>query len=98
MTDIRTNVRTRDLTFSVALDVIKMGMKVKRHGWQEGTALFLVQGSRFKVNRAPLNQFYEEGVELQYRPHLDRCFEDGSIGPWNPSSGDLLAEDWEICE
>lgn len=98
MTDIRTNIRTRDLTFSVALDVLKMGMKVKREGWVDGTFLFLVQGSRFEVNRAPLDQFYDTGTKLQYRPHLDKCFEDGTIGQWTPTAGDLLSEDWEITE
>jgi hypothetical protein len=58
--------------------------------------LFLVPGSRFKVNRAPLNVIFPEGTEIDYRPHVDMKTADGQIVPWVCSQSDLLATDWEI--
>ena len=64
----------------------------------KGMFLFLVAGSRFKVNRAPLNTIYPEGTEIDYNPHVDIKGVDGKITPWMASQTDLLATDWEIVE
>lgn len=59
---------------------------------------YLVQGSTFTVNRAPLLGIYPEGTEINYRPHIDLKTADGSIATWAPSGSDALAEDWYIIE
>ena len=47
------------MNFGQAIEVLKTGNKVTRVGWNgKDMFLFLVNGSRFEVNRAPLNQFY----------------------------------------
>jgi len=56
----------------------------------------LVDGSKFEVNRAPLNKFFDEGTEVEYRPHLDMRAADGTIGVWLASQSDILAEDWFV--
>lgn len=83
--------------FSVALDFIKGGHKAKRQGWNgKDQFVFLVKGSEFKVSREPLLSILGEGVDATYRPHIDMKYQDGSIGVWSPSMGDLMANDWEI--
>lgn len=73
------------------------GNLVAREGWNgKGMFLFLVPGSRFKVNRAPLNVIFSEGTEIDYRPHVDMKTADGQIVPWICSQSDLLATDWEV--
>jgi hypothetical protein len=73
------------------------GRKVTRPGWNgKGMFLFLVPGSRFVVNRAPLLGIYPEGTVIDYRPHVDMRTADGQIVPWICSQSDLLATDWEI--
>ena len=87
------------MDFGAALQALKNGQKVAREGWNgKGMFLFLVPGSVFKVNRAPLLGIYPEGTEINYRPHIDMKTVDGEIVPWVASQTDLLADDWCIVE
>jgi hypothetical protein len=75
------------------------GKLVQRAGWNgKGMFLFLVQGSKFTVNRAPLNVIFPEGTEINYCPHVDMRTADGKIVPWLCSQTDLLATDWQVVE
>ena len=86
-------------SFGSAVEALKIGKKVARSGWNgKGMFAFFVEGSIFKVNRKPLNEIYEEGTEVTYRPHIDLKAVDGSVGVWNPNMMDILAEDWMILE
>lgn len=87
------------LGFSHALELIKAGKRVGRAEWKNARFVFLVEGSQFKVNRAPLLGIYPEGTEITYRSHIDMCGADESIGTWSPSMVDIMAEDWyEVVE
>ena len=87
------------MNFGGALQALKNGQKVAREGWNgKGMFLFLVPGSVFKVNRAPLLGIYPEGTEINYRPHIDMKTVDGEIVPWLASQTDVLAEDWCVVE
>ena len=87
------------MNFGSALQALKNGQKVAREGWNgKGMFLFLVPGSVFKVNRAPLLGIYPEGTEINYRPHIDMKTVDGEIVPWVASQTDVLAEDWCVVE
>lgn len=83
------------MDFSDALEVIKQGGKVARAGWNgKGMFVFLVPGSQFTVNRAPLLGIYPAGTEVRYHAHIDMRTADGQIVPWLASQTDLLANDW----
>lgn len=85
------------MTFGDALSALKGGAKVAREGWNgKGMFLFLVPGSVFKVNRAPLLGIYPEGTEVTYCPHIDMKTADGSVVPWLASQTDVLSEDWVL--
>lgn len=85
------------MSFGHALQAIKDGHRCARAGWNgKGMFVFLVQGSVFKVNREPLLSILGEGTEVTYRPHIDICQPDGAIGVWQPSMGDVMADDWMI--
>lgn len=87
------------MTFGHALEALKEGRKVARAGWNGADMfLYLVPGSEFKVNRAPLLGIYPEGHSISYRPHIDLKTADGSVATWSPSGSDALAEDWLIVE
>lgn len=66
--------------------------------WTYRTPMFiyLVPGSTFKVNRAPLNVIFPEGTDVEYLPHVDMRTRTGECVPWLASQTDLLAADWEI--
>jgi len=83
-------------SFSGAFDAIRAGEKVARQEWKNARFVFLVPGSTFQVNRAPLLGIYPEGTEITYRPHIDMVGADGSVGTWAPSMVDLMADDWFI--
>ena len=89
------------MNFSDALELIKKGELLSRTGLDCGwhnkeMFVFLVSGSQFKVNRAPLLGIFPEGTEINYNPHIDIKYHDGTIGIWTPSMNDLMAEDWII--
>jgi hypothetical protein len=83
------------MNFGVALMRLKQGYKIFREGWNgKGMFLFLVPGSTFHVNRAPLLGIYPEGTQINYRSHIDMKAADGTVVPWVASQTDILADDW----
>lgn len=87
------------MNFGDALAAIKSGKRVSRSGWNgREMFLFLVPGSTFTVNRAPLLGIYPEGTVINYQSHIDMRTSQGTIVPWLASQTDLLAEDWVEVE
>lgn len=83
------------MNFGDALALLKAGKKVAREGWNgKGMFLFLVPGSTFAVNRAPLNTIYPEGTLIDYHAHIDMKTAQGYVVPWLASQPDMLSEDW----
>lgn len=91
----QSQIPTSDLmNFSEALQAVKEGKKVERMGWHgKGMFIFLVPGSTFTVNRAPLLGIYPAGTQVNYHAHIDMRV-DGQVVPWLASQTDLLAADW----
>ena len=92
--DGEANVKSDNLTFSQALVELKNGRRVGRKSWKNAVHVFLVEGSTFEVNRAPLNKYYDEGTKIKYHAHIDVMLIDRTIGTWSPSNEDVLADDW----
>lgn len=85
------------LDFSSALRLIKKGKRVARSGWNgKGMFVFLVNGSRFTVNREPLLSILGEGTVVDYHAHIDMKTATGEIVPWLASQSDVLADDWTL--
>jgi hypothetical protein len=85
------------MNFSDALINVKEGKKISREGWNgKGMFLFLVPGSTFIVNRAPLLGIYPEGTQVTYCPHIDMKTADDKVVPWLASQTDILADDWGV--
>lgn len=85
------------MNFGQALEHLKRGERVQRAGWNgTGMFVFLVPGSTFSVNRAPLLGIYPEGTEINYQPHIDMKTAQDTVVPWLASQTDVLAEDWQV--
>jgi hypothetical protein len=85
------------MDIGMAVEEMKAGKRVARAGWNgRGMFVFLVPGSRFEVNRAPLLGIYPAGTMIDYHAHVDMRTATGEIVPWLCSQTDLLATDWEI--
>ena len=88
---------TSKFDMGVALTWLRGGNRVAREGWNgKGMFLFLVPGSTFEVNRAPLLGIYPKGTIVDYCPHIDMRTADGKVVPWLASQTDILAEDWVL--
>ena len=85
------------MNFSEALILIKQEKKLQSISvLGPDSFVYLVHGSEFEVNRAPLNAMFEMGTKIKYRPHIDLKSADDSCGVWNISNEAVLAEDWEV--
>jgi hypothetical protein len=85
------------MNFGQAIEHLKNGQKVARSGWNgKDMFLFLVPGSTFKVNRAPLLGIYEEGTEVEYHAHIYMKTAQGYVVPWLASQSDMLSDDWVL--
>lgn len=85
------------MNFGGALEALQAGEKIARAGWNgAGMFLFLVPGSSFQVDRAPLNTIYPEGTPVDYHAHIDMRTAQGYIVPWTASQADILAQDWVV--
>jgi hypothetical protein len=84
--------------FEGALAALRAGQRVYREGWRNRDAVFLylVPGSTFEVNRAPLLGIYPEGTSIRYQPHIDVRTALGTCVPWCPDQTDVLADDWFV--
>jgi len=88
-----------EMNFGHAVELLKRGHKVARAGWNgKDMFLFLVSGSQFQVNRAPLLGIYPEGTTINYQAHIDMKTAQDTVVPWLASQTDVLAEDWVIVE
>lgn len=89
----------RKLTFGDAVAALKVGKRVAREGWNgKGMFLFLVPGSRFTVNREPLQSILGVGTQVDYHAHIDMKTAQGYVVPWLASQSDVLSEDWVIVD
>jgi hypothetical protein len=79
------------LTFPQALDLLLAGQRVTSPMLPDDAELYLVQGSTFTVNRAPLNGIYPEGTQISYKPHIDIAYADGTCGVWSVTQEALFA-------
>lgn len=88
-----------NLPFGLAMEAMKKGLKVARHGWNgKDMFIFDVPGSTFKENRAPLLDIFPEGTMINYHSHIDMKTVDGTIVPWICSQTDMAADDWFILD
>jgi len=85
------------MNFGQAIDILKAGGKVARHGWfGRDMFLYYVPASKFIVNRPPLLGIYPPGTEIGYSAHIDMKTAQGYCVPWLCSQTDMLAEDWVV--
>lgn len=80
--------QTNGLTFGLAIEAMKLGIKVCREGWN-GKGLWL----EYHASRGNIDLPY---IELIYPVPGNGSlpYPDGARVPWTPSQTDVLADDW----
>ena len=91
-----------EVTFGVALECVKQGLKIARKGWN-GKGLFVVYQKAYPEGIPCNKQTAEawgmnEGDLFKCEPYLQINTVDGSHAMWVPSIRDCLAEDWVIVK
>jgi hypothetical protein len=90
------------MDFSDALDDCKNGAKITRVGWNGPGQYVVLQkgypdGIAINVNTAEATGI-PQGTVCSFAPYLMLRNAQGVFVPWVPSTGDLLAEDWEHAQ
>ena len=86
---------TSGLTFGLAVEALKKGMKVARAGWNgKGMWLEYVNEGVWFVNTLDGERLYRD----QRLPWIGMKTADNKFVPWLASQTDVLAEDWMIVE
>ena len=88
------------MDFSYALNALREGNKVMRHGWN-GKGMYVVLQRAYPegipINKNTAEAIGEpEGTIHRFLPYLMFMTAQGDFVPWLASQTDLLAEDWTI--
>lgn len=91
-----------NLTFGLAVELLKKGFKVARKGWN-GKGMFVVYQKGYPdgipCNKNTAEAYgYEEGTLFKVRPYLQMRCADGTHQMWLASQSDILEEDWYVVE
>ena len=93
---------TTGLSFGLAIEAAKMGMKIARKGWN-GKGMWVVYRTGYP-DGIPCNKNtadavgIPEGSLFKVRPYLQMKCVDDSFQMWLASQSDILADDWYIVE
>lgn len=85
--------------FGDALDILLVGGKVTREGWN-GKGMYIVKQDGYP-DGVPINKNTSkatgipEGTVIKFRPYLMMFTAQGDFVPWVASQTDILAEDWK---
>lgn len=93
---------TDSMNFGLAIEAMKKGFRVARHGWN-GKNMSVAyqkgypQGIPCNKNTAEAWGM-KEGELFKCRPYLQMRCADGTFQMWLASQSDILADDWYIVE
>lgn len=83
------------MTFGIALELLKKGLRVAREGWNgKGMFLLYVPSEKYGIIEK-IGLGIPKGNLL---PWIGMKTADGKFVPWLASQADMLAEDWVIVE
>ncbi|WP_433242434.1 DUF2829 domain-containing protein [Actinomadura nitritigenes] len=88
------------MDFGYALTRLRGGSRVTRNGWNASGQWVVLQdgypdGIAINGNTAAATGI-PEGTVCRFRPYLMLRCADGAFVPWQPTTSDVLAEDWRI--
>lgn len=85
------------LTFGTVLELLKLGAKVARKGWNgKGMFLYYVGADRYPAKTEAAKAYFGADALVPYRDYIAMKTVDENVVPWVASQTDLLAEDWQI--
>lgn len=90
--------QTTGLTFGLALEVLKLGVKVARAGWNgKGRWLSIIDGENWGIGgKAPYD--FPNGEHVHHQPFIGMKTAQAMFTPWAATQSDMLANDWLLVE
>ena len=87
------------MNFGEALEALKTGEKVTRHGWnRSGMWLVLVPGTQ-NINVTEGTPYAKAGLtHCDILPHIDMWTGNAMLPGWLASQTDMLATDWATTD
>lgn len=87
------------MTFGHALEALKQGISVARHGWNgKDMQVYLVPANAYPAQTTIAKELYGD-KQVPYNAYFAYFAlrgADGTVSTWAPSCSDALAEDWFI--
>jgi hypothetical protein len=92
------HVKGSDMSFGMAIEAMKKGMRVARSGWNgKGMWLALVDGGHWGIGgHAPYDT--PGAAHVTHSSFIGMKTTDNKFVPWLASQTDMLADDWTIVE
>lgn len=89
---------TKGLTFGLAIEAAKKGLKIARTGWN-GSNMFayIVPANSYPPSTEAMKEYFKGGL-VPYRAYWALKTAQEDIATWTPSGSDTLAEDWYIID
>ena len=86
------------MNFGEALEALKQGKKVARHGWNgKGMFLYYVSEGRYPVKMDVAKEIADEEGMVSYGAYIAMKTAQGNVVPWLASQTDMLGEDWVLA-
>ncbi len=87
------------MTFGLALEAMKKGLKVARAGWNgRGMFVYLVPAASYPAQTGAARSYFGDGAMVSYNAYFAIKNVGETVSTWVPSVNDALAEDWAIVE
>ena len=85
---------TDDMNFGLAIEAMKLGMKVARRGWNgKGMFLYHVPAAAYPPSTDVAYEAFG-GKNVPYGAYIAMKTAQGNVVPWLASQTDMLADDW----
>jgi hypothetical protein len=89
--------RTEGLAFGLALELLKIGHKVARKGWNgKGMFIYYVPANSYPVQTGAAKSYFGENSMVPYNAYMAIKNVDNTVSTWVPSVNDCLSDDWEV--
>jgi hypothetical protein len=87
-----------NMTFGMAVEGIKQGLKMARRGWNgKGLFIYYVHANRYLAQSRAARDYFGEDAMVPYRDYIAMKTVNEEVVPWVASQSDILAEDWEVA-
>ena len=90
---------TDGMTFGLALDAMRKGMRVARKGWNgKGMFVYLVPAASYPAQTGAAKAYFGDVAMVPYNAYFAIKNVNDTVSTWVPSVNDCLSEDWIVVD